>query len=461
MYSMTQTQRQAMLQDIDANMPQLIRSVQELVRIPSVKEAAQPNMPLGKPIEDCLEAALCLGRKLGFSTKNLDGYVGLADSGQGEELLGVLCHLDVVPAGAGWTKAAPFSGEMVGQRIYGRGTMDDKGPAVCALYALHAVMAAGIPLKRKVRILLGCDEEEEWECIRRYKETEPLPSLSFSPDGTYPLVWAERSICHNTFGCADVSPIRIAAGERANVVPGAAQAWVPFAVSSQALEQREGFSTSCTQERNGTLIQVCGHAAHASTPEEGHNALLWLLQLLSKLPIGDIPGGDTICGLASLFSMDQHGEGFDLDVQDETGRLTLNLGILHWDEQGLRLTTDVRAPLCLQPEAVGAKLAAKLEPLGLAFQKDHIQPGHALPLEGELVETLLRVYRDVTGDSSAQPLAIGGATYARAFANAAAFGCERQGEPMLAHMPDEYISIQDLRFHTQMMAEAIAALAGA
>lgn len=81
---------------------------------------------------------------MGFQTRDVDGHCGWCEYGEGEEMVAVLCHLDVVPAGDGW-HYPPYDCTWAEGRIYGRGVIDDKGPAAAALYALKAVRDSGAP----------------------------------------------------------------------------------------------------------------------------------------------------------------------------------------------------------------------------------------------------------------------------------------------------------------------------
>ncbi|MDD3919704.1 MAG: Sapep family Mn(2+)-dependent dipeptidase [Eubacteriales bacterium] len=445
--------------NIDRRMEEELQSICALVQIDSVKAApAGEAAPFGAGARQALTAALTLAERLGLTAKDLQGYIGAADYGSGSEMLAVLAHLDVVPAGPGWT-VPPFSATRKDGRIYGRGAMDDKGPAVCALYALSAIREAGVALPKTVRVLLGCDEEQGWGCIEHYKQSgEPLPDMAFSPDGHYPVVFAERGICQGYFTAKWTdkwSGLAIACGERANVVPGVAEAWLPR--DMEPVPVPDGFTVETEYVADATHITVHGTGAHASTPEQGKNALLCLLQLLNAQPL-EAMEQKMISALATALRYDNHGEQFDLDCADESGRLTLSCGVLHMDEAGVRLAIDVRHPLCLSKEAVLEKLSAVLMPAGFALERAEGQPGLLADKNGVLVKTLLDIYRRHSGDEKAEPLAIGGGTYARAFTNAVAFGCEREGDPMLAHMPDEYITEADVAFHTKVIAEAILRL---
>ena len=290
---------------IDDTLDAQVRDLQALVRIPSVSRGEpQEGMPLGQGVHDALTAALALANRLGFAdTRSLDGLCGLVDYGEGDEMLCIMAHLDVVPAGAGWD-GDPFSGELRDGRVFGRGTADDKGAAVSALYALAAVKAAGIPMRRRVRILLGCDEEAGWRCIDRYKETEPEPDLAFTPDADYPLVHSEMGICHAVYtralsGCG----LSIDCGTASNVVPGEAAATLPCpAVPCDA-------PSGMAVETDGHTVRVKGFGGHAASPELARNALQGLLAALAQQPL-DAEALSLVTSLHALLDFDLHGEGF-------------------------------------------------------------------------------------------------------------------------------------------------------
>lgn len=459
--SISSEQQERLVSFITETLGKQVQDLQALIRIPSVKKEPEGKFPLGEPIQKALDHTLKLAEKLGFpGGRDIDGYAGYIEAGAGEEMLGVLAHLDVVPAGEGWT-TEPFGGEIRDGRVYGRGAIDDKGPTVSALYALAAIQAAKIPLKRRVRVILGCDEESGWACMTRYKKTEELPTIAFSPDGEYPLVYSEKAILQTSFTkkLTHKTVLKAFAGERPNVVPGVAEATVPAAIRVPDVKTDDGFSLVTTAGEAGTKLVVTGLGAHASTPESGRNALLYLLKLLRNLAL---PKEDAalVRFLADTLKMDVHGETMGLDTEDDSGRLTLNVGVLRWDEQEISVTFDARCPHSLPAEQALDRLKEALAPAGFEVSHTRVQPGLLVPRGSELVRKLMGVYRAQTGDTKREPLAIGGGTYARAMKNAVAFGCEWPGDPMLAHMPDEYISIDDLRRNTLMLADAILALAG-
>ncbi len=440
---------------IEETLPEQVEELRTLLRIPSVKEPPLPNKPFGAPMYDALSFTLALAEKLGLKSRNIDGYAGVVEYGEGEETLGILCHLDVVPVGAGWTYP-PFGAMLDNGRIYARGAIDDKGPALSALYALAAIKNSGMPLKRKVRIIFGCDEESGWACMDYYKEHEPLPDIAFSPDAEYPLVYSEKGILGLRFEKKYASGISFTCGTRPNVVPGEAEAWVPFE-TSEPEDMDEGFGVLCDPEAGGTRITVTGRGGHAAFPWSAKNALQELLIVLDNMPLTG-EDAETVHVLARALSDDVHGEHLGIDCEDESGRLTCNAGILHWDENGLSITFDLRLPLSADADEITKKVEKALAPAGLTLAGKRLTAGHRVDPESELVRKLLAVYSASTG-KEAKPLAIGGGTYARALpGRAVAFGCEPEDEPSRAHMPDEYIRIDEIAFNTRVMADAIAAL---
>ena len=439
---------------IDDTFDQQVEDLKTLVSFPSVSRGTpEPGMPLGRHVDGALNAALTLAKKLGFpNARSLDGYCGLVDYGEGDEMLMIMAHIDVVPAGPAW-KSDPFRAEIRDGRMYGRGVIDDKGPLVSTLYALHAVKEAGIPLKRRVRILMGCDEEVDWACINRYKQTEPEPDLAFTPDGDYPVVHSEMSICHAEYTLKLTgSDVRIDCGIASNVVPGEAVA----ELSCPAVPVRAPKTVNIAVD--GNRITVTGRGGHAAMPDLAVNALCYLFDALTmqQLSPEDLSAATA---LHAMFGYDLHGEGFGLDVSDDSGRLTLQPTMVRWDENGVKVTLDCRHPLSLTEEELQKKLDETFGAVGFARASFKDSLGHYIAPDSELVSTLLDIYAEHSGQRLPSE-AIGGGTYARAFKNAVAFGAEPHNAPAEAHMPDESTGLEEMRFNTVVIADAITRLAG-
>ncbi|MBR3381515.1 MAG: Sapep family Mn(2+)-dependent dipeptidase [Clostridia bacterium] len=443
---------------IERDREKLIASLRESIRIPSTEAPALPGMPFGKNVSDALHHALETAKSLGLKTTDMDGYVGCVELGEGEEMVGVICHLDVVPEGTGW-KHPPYEAVIEDGVMYGRGVLDDKGPAFASIYALAAIREAGIPLRRRIRVILGTNEETGWGCMDYYREHGEAPTLGFTPDGEYPVVNSEKGILHTTFEKRFESRVRMKAGTRPNVVPGRLEAFIPCAperlraaVDRAALSD---FKFETEEAEGGSSFTVIGLDAHASMPEAGFNSIQAAFTVLDLLGL-EGADGEMIANMHRALGMGLHGESMGLDVMDASGRLTLNPGVLEWNENGIvDFKIDVRHPISLSAEEVKK---AETEALGMPITHEHAQHGLFVPAESELVSKLLDVYAARTGERPA-PLAIGGGTYARAFDNVVAFGCEIPGHPSPVHMPNELISLDDLMFDAHMIADAMLALA--
>ena len=443
---------------IERDREKLIASLQESIRIPSTEAAPLPGMPFGKNVSDALHHALETAKSLGLKTTDMEGYVGCIELGEGEEMLGVICHLDVVPEGTGW-KHPPYGAVIEDGIMYGRGTLDDKGPAFASIYALAAIKEAGIPLRRRVRIILGTNEETGWGCMNYYKEHGEAPTLGFTPDGNYPVVNSEKGILHTTFEKHFKSALKIKAGTRPNVVPGRLEAFIPCCPCKvqKAVDEAElnDFRFEIEERNGGTALTVIGLDAHASLPEDGHNSIQAAFTVLDKLGL-DGEDGDMVAIMHKALGMGVHGESMGLDITDDSGRLTLNPGVIDWDENGINdFKIDVRHPITLSADDVKA---AETGALNMPITHEHAQHGLFVPADSELVSKLMAVYSARTGEKT-EPLAIGGGTYARAFDNVVAFGAEIPGHPAPVHMPNEFISIEDLMFNAHMIADAMLALA--
>ncbi len=441
---------------------EMIRDLRGCLAIRSLKAEAAPGAPFGAEVKKCLDFTLGIADTMGLATRDEQGYYGCIDEGDGPEMLGVLVHLDIVPEGTGWDHD-PFGGHLVDGKLYGRGTLDDKGPAVAAIYALKAIRECGIPLRRKVRVILGCDEESGMACMTRYKQIDRIPDLSISPDGEFPLTNSEKSIVNAVFERKFSSSITITAGEVANVVPGEASAVVPLPIEEvKSIAEKFGNNSDCAlvlKAMDGaTQIKTLGSIAHASMPEDGLNALQGMFQFLALLPL-EKTDMNIVMALKEKFRMEYYGQSVGLDKADDSGRLTLNMGVIRWDENGFRLTFDLRCPTSLSSEGIKKALCDAMEPTGSALSGFTFKPGYCIPDDAEIVTKLLQVFKERTGESL-PPKRIGGGTYARTLPNAVSFGPEGYLCDSSAHVANEYITVDQLMFNARILADAILALAG-
>ena len=456
----------------EAHRDEMVKDIIDLVSIRSVDEAAKPGKPYGDGPAEALGAALCLAENYGFeNVKNWDNYVGTITMGGEDVLLGILAHLDVVPEGKGWTKCEPYQPVVHEGKIYGRGSSDDKGPAMAALYALRCVKELGIPLKKGVRLILGAAEETGSTDIEYYFKKESAPPMVFSPDGDYPLLNTEKGQLRPDVAAsyaADPALPRIRSidgGLVLNAVPPEAEAVVEglSADAVQAVMEAAGAETGAVYEvsdtEGGVRILAKGKNAHASRPAEGNNAITALLAALLKLPLAE---SDGVAKLRALNALMPHGETdgktWGIACADEiSGALTISLDIFHYNETGFRGSFDSRVPLCGGEERLFAIMKEKAERSGLQAELMMHEPPHHTGEDTPLVQTLLKIYTDYTGREAAC-VSMGGGTYVHNIEGGVAFGCEFPEEDTHMHGPDEFVSIDTLVVSGKMFAQAIVDL---
>lgn len=455
---------------IDTMKEQLVESTREIVRIRSVPEAAKPGMPFGEGIGKALKYALDLSGRLGFRTVNLDGYVGYAEYGDGKEIVGVLGHLDVVPEGEGW-KHPPYGAEINEGRIYGRGSTDDKGPIIAALYGLKAIKEANLPLSRRVRIIFGTNEESGSKDIPYYLEKDEAPAAGFTPDGEYPVIYAEKGILFlnviKKFEKKSKSAIKleyIKGGSAPNVVPDHCEAVLEIgdgkAVVLDKLDayvKSTGYSITSRDSAGKLMLVSRGKSAHGSVPHLGENAIMHLLMFLSTLDFdGDVK--EYIDFFSNNIKDETKGESLGLYLKDEIGELSLNVGVINVDEDGANVSLNIRYPVTFKTPDVMDVLMKKVETLGFEVKITMEQHPLYFPKDHQLIKVLSDVYREQTG---MEPflLAIGGGTYAKEMPNTVAFGPLFPGKPDYNHQANEYIELDDLVLNAKIYGNAIYELA--
>lgn len=438
---------------IEKTFEEQVKDLQALVAIPSVSRGEpEENKPYGERVDAAWRKAAEIAKKLGFEKVfDVDHRCGVIEYGEGEELVAVMAHLDVVPEGKGWT-FDPYGGEIKDGRIYGRGTLDNKGAAVSAMYALAAIKDSGIQMKRRVRILLGMDEECGCTGMEHYREVEGEPTMAFTPDAVYPVVNSEMGILHVKYRNPLACTVKAKVGSVWNVIPGEAEAELPNGAVTCLVPA--GLNVTLDEKS----VTVKGHGGHASMPELANNALQGLFY---ALPQQNIPDAERMlfASLAGTLKQDQHGEGMGLDREDESGRITVAPTLFTCGPEGVELGFDSRYPFSYTYEELISKFDAIMGALGFERIEDSNTNGHFISPDSELVKGLMEVYQDVTGDKEAGPISMGGGTYAKEFKNAVAFGTVFPGDVDRCHLPDESASLEEIKLNTLIMAEAIKKLA--
>lgn len=453
---------------LDSYQNEMIEKLQQLIRIKSVNSEKVQGAPFGNGIQESLEFVMKLGNEKGFECINFDNYACEINLGNSIESVGVVSHLDVVPEGPGWN-FNPYGGEIENGKIFGRGAVDDKGPLIAAFYAICAIRESGVLLSKKIKHIIGTNEEGgEFPCIVYYKEHGDVPACGIVPDSWFPVAYAEKGFYNYQFSKkiekandSDIKLLRIKGGESFNIV--APSAIAEFIVNEQGYKAistaLENFKDKGKIEikREGSQLQIntYGKAAHASTPELGINAISILLGFLSKLKYSPFELAETIVILEKQVGRDSDGKGLGVKCSDNTGQLTNNIGEIIYSEENLLLKMNLRCPVTFKPEEITEKLGLAAEQGKMAFELINYNPPFYMSEEDPLLKLLVGVYQDVTGDMVSKPKAHGGGSYARILKNFIPFGPSIQGEELCFHKQDEYISCDRLLLLSKIYAEAL------
>lgn len=456
---------------IDEFKEDIITSTQELVRIKSVRGERGEKTPFGKGPYEALKYCLDLCDKLGLKTVNLDNYIGYAEYGEGEDYVAVLGHVDVVPEGDGWIYP-PYGAEIHDEKIFGRGTMDDKGPVIASIYGLKAIKDLGLKTSKKIRIIFGTDEETgSGEEIEYYFKKEKAPVSGFTPDGEYPIINGEKGL--TTFDLVkkfnykgqENSIKYIRGGQKANMVPDYCEAGILIndanIVMNAAKEfvDKTGYDISVEGKDEVVVVKSRGVSAHGSLPELGKNAIMQLFAFLSELPLENSDLFRFIKFMNEHIGMEVHGESFGVSFEDEvSGKLSFNVGVIRTNEDEVRLTLNLRYPVTCKYEDMLDGLNKTLKDTGITIENMSHQKPLYFPKDHEVIRTLSKVYEEQTGEK-AELLSIGGGTYAKEMPNIVAFGPIFPGEEDLDHQANEYIKIKHLIKNAKIYAHAMYELA--
>lgn len=451
----------ALAAKVDEQADQLIESLREQIAIPSVEAPAAVGAPFGPNVARALEHVLALGERMGFHVQNHEGYVGTIEWGEGE-VLGILSHVDVVPPGdlSAWN-SDPFCLTERDGFLQGRGVADDKGPLLSCLYGMYALKELGFVPKKKIRVIIGTNEETGWGCMDYYKKHLEPPAYSFSPDGMYTVVNREKGILGADFvKCVDTGTAVIQAGEAGNLVPAGARAWLPC--QPEAIQEAaasctlpEGVSFTVTAEDGGAALSCRGRNAPSHSPQKGASAISGLLCIVAACSGAPAALREAARELLGLMGKQPDGTAMGISCADEvSGALTTNLGMLSLEDGVLRAKLDVRTPVTVSLDQVAEKVRGAFEAKGFRAEGEHLKHPLYVPSDSEFIQTLCRVYETVTGEEAVLS-AIGGGTYARAFSNCVCFGSVYPKEELTVHAPNERTLRRNIIQNTVMYGFAV------
>ncbi len=434
--------REEMLKDLEG----LLRINTVLVEQPEVSEA-----PFGENLVKALEYVLNLGKKMGFKVKDVDHVAGHIEFGEGDEVIGILAHLDVVPAGEGWTNP-PFEPTLIQDKLYARGALDDKGAVISSLYAMKAIKDAGIVLHKKIRLILGTDEETSSRGIKRYLEVEKTPDFAFSPDADFPLIYGEKGILSFdlTAQYEENNILSFTSGDRYNVVPEKA---------TVVLKEKSSLYESYIKEHhyrgemNQNQIIMYGKRAHGMQPEKGENAALRLATFCNQI------AHHPLLEFTEKYLMNDRGKDLGIDFYDpEMKELTMNVAVFDLKKEQGKIGINLRYPIHWNVKENLEKIKKLAQPYHIHLEViSDSKPHYVNPNDPE-VHILHQAYIQYTQDTQTPMMTIGGGTYARSLAKAVAFGPMFPNREDVVHQVDEYILISDFLKSMAIYASAILEL---
>lgn len=451
---------------------QIVEDLKGLLSIESVREddKASSENPVGPGPRKALDYMYQLAERDGFGVHDVDHIAGRIEAGEGEDLFGILCHVDVVPAGDGWD-SDPFNPLVTEYKIVARGTLDDKGPTIAAYYAVKILNEMNVNWKKRIHIIIGTDEESDWKCTDRYFETEEMPVLGFAPDAEFPAIHGEKGI--STFDVIQNDKAEdqdepeyelrsFKSGERYNMVPDEAVAHV--AVKENMTDVIQNFEQYLNDNQidgesvvdSGVLVlKVYGKAVHGMDPSIGVNAGLYLLNFLSSLDLDKTAANFVEFSNKYLFKS-HFGEKMGMKFHTEVmGDVTTNIGVITYDNQkGGSFGINLRYPEGFEFEEALTRFKSEINPLGFSIELGKNQTPHYVEKDDPFVQSLVEAYRNQTGDQT-EPFTIGGGTYARNLDKGVAFGAMFSDSEDLMHQKNEYITKKQLFNATSIYLESL------
>lgn len=454
---------------------QIIEDLKGLLAIESVRDdsKASTENPVGPGPRQALDYMYKIAERDGFGTHDVDHIAGRIEVGSGEDVFGILCHVDVVPAGEGWD-TNPFDPVVTEDKVIARGTLDDKGPTIAAYYAVKILNDMKVNWKKRIHIIIGTDEESDWKCTDRYFKTEEMPALGFAPDAEFPAIHGEKGI--STFDVIQNEQAEeqdepeyelrsFTSGQRYNMVPDEAEAHINVKENmTDVIQNFEQFLVDNQLEGESSVdsgvlvLNVQGKAVHGMDPSIGINAGLYLLNFLSQLDLDKSAANFVDFSEKYLFNS-HFGEKMGMKYHTEImGDVTTNIGVIEYNNtKGGKFGINLRYPEGFEFDEAMSRFTKEIAELGFSIELGKNQTPHYVEKDDPFVQTLVQAYRNQTGDVS-EPYTIGGGTYARNLDKGVAFGAMFDDSEDLMHQKNEYITKKQLFNATSIYLESLYAL---
>ena len=437
----------------------LLTKLGKLVAVNSEEGTPTETAPFGEGPKKALTTALEIMKEDGFKTVNLDNYIGYAEMGAGEQVIGVIGHLDIVPAKKedGWD-TDPFVMTEKDGKLFGRGVSDDKGAVVASMIAMKVIRDLGVDVNKRVRLIMGTNEETGSRCLKYYVEKEGSVDLGFTPDGEFPGVHGEKGMVGAQYQSKKTGIRDIYGGTARNIVCRDCTIVIDNNTFSKKKLEDYFYNNELTydiEDLGDTVkIHVQGVAAHASTPQLGVNAISHLMTALKNAGYQD-PFVDFY---VSHFGTDTDGKGIGAKCSDHYGALTLNNGVISMQDGVITGSIDIRYPVTYNSRAILKMMADHMEDDGGVITIRGTGEPLFFPADSPLVESLLEAYQEVTGDMETQPMTMGGGTYAKGIENTIAFGCAFPGYDYHIHDANEWVTEEMLLKQAEIYVHAILKL---
>ena len=453
--------------DLKKYTPEIINTLQKLIRIKTVLDTPVEGGPFGQGNKECLEETLKVCESLGFKVKNLDGYCGYAEVGEGEELVGIIGHLDVVPEGEGW-KYPAYCGDIIDGELWGRGAWDDKGPTVISIYAIKALMDSGFNFNKRVRLIFGCNEESGSLCMEHYLKVDEPISYGVSPDANFPVIFAEKTINNikiegkaNQKG--NIKLNYLDAGIVINAVPDKCVFEITYACDNcknEAIKKLDAYykanniKYSYVEEDNKLVYTVLGKAAHGSIPHTGVNAASFAI-----CGLNEVVDNSFVKFYANCIGTCVHGEKLGCYAEDEYGPVAVNIGLVHYENDEFSIKINSRLPFNTTSEIMIKQIKETIKDYDVNATLLSSASGFKMDPESTMIKALVAAYQEVTHDYESKPICCAGGTYAREFNNCVAFGPEMEGYgEVIIHQPNERIQIRAIEDIMKIYYKAYADL---
>lgn len=421
----------------------IINDCTSLISIPSVSSDK-------KELKKALDFVIKTAKNIGLNAYSVENdSIGIVDFGEGDETIGILAHIDVVPAGdeALW-KHPPFKGTYEEGWICGRGAIDDKGPLIASLYAIKVLKELNVPIYKKIKMIIGTQEEVTWTDMDQYKQHYPLPDFGFTPDGEFPITTKEK-------GCVDVEltfdkckcpgefdVLSFSGGEALNAVPAYCEILLNGDIN--ILDQRlTKFNKNnphyaeriyIEKASDGIKVYSSGVSAHSSAPDKGINAINILASFLTTLALTDMGATNLVNFITSckVNFMEDY-------IEEKEYQTTFVASMLSTANTGYSLYVNLRTSLT----TISADIEQALDDMKKELNFNYAITSYLAPIcvdeKIEFLQLMSKAYEDISGLKNHFCTAFG-TTYAKAMPNTVCFGPMFPGEYDSCHEVNERIS---------------------